>query len=42
MGHFNLLLGILAWIAVPPTLAFTNPIKTLNGSDPFMVYWDGL
>ncbi|RYP14591.1 hypothetical protein DL765_006262 [Monosporascus sp. GIB2] len=42
MGHSTLWLGVLAATCVAITSAFTNPIKTLNGSDPFMVYWDGM
>lgn len=42
MGQFTLLLGIFACALIPSISAFTNPIKTLNGSDPFLVYWDGM
>ncbi|KAF2458948.1 glycosyl hydrolase [Lineolata rhizophorae] len=42
MDRPTLLFGTLVVVCVAFTYAFTNPIKTQNGSDPQMVWWDGM
>lgn len=39
--HFQALLLLFASGLVSTCIAFTNPIKSVDGSDPFMVYHDG-
>ena len=38
---YRALIPILASVLTLTCLRFINPIKSVNGSDPFMVYRDG-